>query len=158
MLIVRDAVPQDIDLIVELLEAKRLELETWAPKFWKKSPESATISSAFFKTLLEDPNVTILVAQNGAAIDGSMQYRPTFVPPVYVPGGTTWIVDDFVVGANDRERVGEAMLLELEARTIKEIVGQLIFPVPKKDDAASRFLEQKGLIPTTVWWTHPKPD
>lgn len=157
MLVVRDAEPQDIEQIVEMLELKRTELETWAPKFWKKSPDSAAISSAFFKTLLEDPNVTILVAQDGAAIAGCLQYRPTFVPPVYAPGGTTWMVDDFVVSANDWDRVGAAILAELEGRTIETADGQLIFPVPQKDDAASRFFAVKGLMPTTVWWTHSKP-
>mgnify|MGYP001799395727 CR=1 FL=1 len=158
MLIVRKARSEDINQIVELLETRRSELETWAPKFWKKSPKSAAISSAFFKTLLEDPNVTVLVAQDEAAIVGCLQYRPTFVPPVYEPGGTTWMVDDFVVSANDWDGVGKAMLSELEARTIDETDGQLIFPVPKKDDAASGFFETAGLMPTTVWWTHSKPD
>lgn len=158
MLIVRDAEQDDIDQIVALLELRRSELEIWAPKFWKKSLESAALSSAFFYSLLQDPNVTILIAQEEAAIVGCLQYRPTFVPPVYAPGGTTWMVDDFVVAANDWERIGKTILSELEARTIKETDGQLIFPVPKKDDAASRFFEKAGLIPTTVWWTHSKPE
>ena len=158
MLIVRDARSQDIGQIVELLESKRSELENWAPKFWKKSPDSATISSAFFRTLLEDPNVTVLVAQDENFIVGCLQYRPTFVPPVYAPGGTTWMVDDFVVSADDWDDIGAKMLAELEARTIEKIDGQLIFPVPKKDDPASQFFEKAGLMPTTVWWTHSKPD
>lgn len=150
---VREAGLEDIDAIVALIESRRQRLADWEPNFWRKAEASADMSKAFLPTLIDDPASTLLVAYEGTLLGGCLQFKPTFVPPVYDPGGTTWMIDDFVV-ANDRwDAFGVTLLLALKAKTIEQSPGQLIFPVPFKDDAAMDFFKQQGLSPTTMWWT-----
>lgn len=152
-MIIREAVAADIDAIVDLLETKRLELESWEPRFWKKASASADISKAFLRSLVDDPNTAILVADVEGKIVGCIQFKPTFVPPVYVPGGTTWMVDDFVVCDGKWEETGSALLKELRSRTVNKSDGQLVFPIPVKDTTANSFFVKNGLSATTTWWT-----
>lgn len=150
---VREAALADIDAIVVLIETRRQQLADWEPNFWRKADASAEMSKAFLPTLVEDPASTLLVAYEGALLEGCLQFKPTFVPPVYDPGGTTWMIDDFVVAGGRWDSVGIALLAALKARTTDQLPGQLIFPVPFKDDAAMDFFKQQGLSPTTMWWT-----
>lgn len=152
-MIIRAAVPDDLDAVVEILEWNRLRLESWEPNFWRKSSDSSAMSRAFLGSILEDPNSTLLIAEVGGAILGCLQFKPTFVPPVYSPHGTTWMVDDFVVPEGRWMDLGAALLDELRARTIEHQEGQLILPVPIKDSEASSFFEEYGLNQTTSWWT-----
>jgi hypothetical protein len=152
-MIVREAHASDLDDMIGLLEQKRLQLQNWEPRFWRKSEASADISKAFLGTLIDDATTTVLVAEIDRSIWGCLQFKPAFVPPVYEPGGTTWMVDDFVVSDGKWATVGLALLQSLRSRTIDLRDGQLIFPVPIKDTEASQFFETNGLSPTTTWWT-----
>ncbi|MEL7480096.1 MAG: N-acetyltransferase [Pseudomonadota bacterium] len=152
-MLVRDAITADVEGVVDLLENKRLELEAWEPRFWRKSSSSTDISKAFLSALIEDEHSTLLVAEVYGSIVGCLQFKPTFVPPVYDPSGTTWMVDDFVVSDGDWSGVGAALLKELRVRTIDKSDGQLVFPVPVKDTEARKFFEENGLNQTTTWWT-----
>lgn len=149
----RLAVSEDIPSIISLLEQKRAQLEAWEPRFWRRSENAAALSEAHFSALIGDPAASVLVYEASGAVTGCLQYRPSFVPPVYAPGGTTWMVDDFVVLEDDWARAGTALLQDLYARTIQSEPGQLVFPVPQKDAAANAFFVQNDLSPTTVWYT-----
>lgn len=152
-MIVRAAVTDDLVAVVEILERNRIRLEAWEPNFWRKSSNSSAMSRVFLGALIEDPNSTLLIAEVDGAIQGCLQFKPTFVPPVYSPHGTTWMIDDFVVPNGRWTDVGAALLKELRARTIDHQEGQLILAVPIKDSEASSFFQEHGLNQTTSWWT-----
>lgn len=152
-MVVRDATIADIDLIVELIELRRNQLANWEPRFWRKAEGSADMSLAFLPSLIEDPNVTLLIATDNTMLIGCLQFKPTFVPPVYAPGGTTWMVDDFVVADGQWDTAGSALLVALKGRTVEKEEGQLVFPVPYKDEACMDFFSRNGLSATTMWWT-----
>lgn len=149
----RLALSEDVPAIISLLEQKRAQLETWEPRFWRRSENAAALSQAHFNALISDPAASVLVFDVDGAIAGCLQYRPFFVPPVYAPGGTTWMVDDFVVLEDDWSHAGKALLQDLYARTIQCEPSQLVFPVPYKDEAANAFFVKNGLSQTTVWYT-----
>ncbi|MDJ0920875.1 MAG: hypothetical protein QNI84_07075 [Henriciella sp.] len=151
----REAVQADVDAIVELIESKRVQLAAWEPNFWRKAEGSADMSRAFLSGQIEASEVVLLVADDTKGLAGCLQAKPTFVPPVYSPTGTTWMVDDFVVTEGAWDTAGAALLQALKLRTIGQQAGQLIFPVPHKDVEAASFFETHGLSPTTVWWTLP---
>ena len=153
MIQVETATLDDIDAIVALIETRRQQLADWEPRFWRKAEASADMSKAFLPTLIDDPGSTLLVAYQGSDLVGCLQFKPTFVPPVYDPGGTTWMIDDFVVANDQWDAVGTALLSALRSKTTELSQGQLIFPVPYKDDAAMDFFQRQGLSPTTMWWT-----
>ena len=153
MIFVRPATLRDVDAIVDLIELKRVQLEQWEPRFWRKAEGSGDMSKAFIPKLIEDQKVTVLVAEEDSELVGVLQFKPTVVPPVYAPGGTSWMVDDWVVQAERWDDVGAALLAELKAGTVEQEEGQLILPVPYKDDAAADFFQSNGLSATTVWWT-----
>lgn len=152
-MIVRVAVTEDVEQVVRLLERKRQELQDWEPNFWRKSSSSAAMSQAFLGSIVDDPNCVLLIAEQDDSIVGCLHFKPTFVPPVYEPKGTTWMIDDFVVAKGRWLEVGTALLKELQDRTVESQEGQLIFPVPVKDEEAGRFFNANGLNPTTTWWT-----
>ena len=152
-MIVRVAEIEDLERVVSILERKRQQLQAWEPNFWRKSSSSAAMSQAFLGSVIDDPNSVLLLAEEDDCILGCLHFKPTFVPPVYEPKGTTWMVDDFVA-PNDRWMdVGAALLRELRARTVENQEGQLIFPVPVNDEEAGIFFKANGLNPTTTWWT-----
>ena len=150
---VRDAAETDIDAIVDLIEANRLRLQEWEPRFWKKSQSSAEMSRAFLATLLTDADVIFLVAAEQSQIFGCLHCKPSFVPPVYDPGGTTWMVDDFCVHDQSWDEAGQLLLDELKLRTLAKAEGQLILPSPHRDSRANEFILGAGLRPTTTWFT-----
>ena len=55
---------------------------------------------AFFTKLLVAPDIYFLVSTEGRQILGFLIARKFPAPPVYTPGGDTWLVDDFAVSAN----------------------------------------------------------
>jgi len=152
-MIVCMAVVENLEQVVSLLERKHQELHAWEPNFWRKSSNSAAMSQAFLGSIISDSNVVLLIAEQDDSVVGYLHFKPTFVPPVYHPKGTTWMVDHFVAPKSRRLDVGTALLKELQAKTVENQDGQLIFPVPVKDEEAGRFCEANGLNPTTTWWT-----
>ena len=152
-MIVRVAVTEDVEQVVRLLERKRQQLQDWEPNFWRKSSSSAAMSQAFLGSVINDANAVLLIAEENDGVVGCLHFKPTFVPPVYEPKGTTWMVDDFVVPRGRWLDVGTELLKELRTRTVENQDGQLIFPVPVKDEDAGSFFEANGLNPTTTWWT-----
>ena len=150
---VRSAIAADVSEIVSLLELKRKQLQTWAPRFWRRSENAAEMTTAHFNTLISDSSASVLICERDDVLLGCLQFRPSFVPPVYAPGGTTWMVDDFTVRDNDWSEAGEALLKALYAQTIHREPGQLVFPVPVKDEPAQAFFAERGLNPTTTWFT-----
>jgi len=149
----REATLSDVDAIVRLIEDRRVQLEKWEPNFWRKSAGSAEMSRSFLSQQVDVSETSLLVAISQEKVNACLLFKPTFVPPVYNPGGTTWMVDDFVVRDGDWDIAGEALLEALKSLTIVPHGGQLIFPVPYQDADASVFLEKHELSPTTVWWT-----
>ena len=94
---VRKAEATDIEAAVELVERSRRQFQKYQPTFWRKAAKSAAATETFFTKLLAEPDTVFLVAVEGGQQQGFLIARKFPNPPVFDPGGDTWLVDDFCV-------------------------------------------------------------
>src|SRR6185437_16240368 len=94
---IRRATASDIDAAVAIIETKRKQYQKFQPTFWRKAADSAAVSKTFFAKLLVTPDTYFLVSHEGPQILGFLIARKFPAPPVYTPGGDTWMIDDFAV-------------------------------------------------------------
>ena len=110
---VRRALEDDIPRMLDLADERRRLYEKYQPTFWRPSPNARSAQAAFFKTLISDTrNVVVLVCENAGVVRGFIVANLVEAPPVYAPGGKTWVIDDFAVTHNDWEQTGRALLGE----------------------------------------------
>ena len=92
---VRKAIASDIDTVVGFAERGRRQYQKYQPTFWRKAANSAETTKVFFTNLLAQDHTIFLVAVEGRQLLGFLIARKFPAPPVYAPGGETWLVDDF---------------------------------------------------------------
>lgn len=151
---IRHASATDLPAMVALIERRRVQYEKYEPVFWKKAVDSAEKTEPFFKSLLTNERATTLVAYDGENLVGFLIAINTPAPPVYEPGGTTILVDDFCVAdASLWPSVGRALLDRLE--TIGREAGwrQYVVVSGKADQEKSEFLASTRLSLASTWWT-----
>ena len=108
---VREAIRSDIDAAVAMVERHRRQYQKYQPTFWRKADKSEEATRAFFAKLLQEQDTFFLVAVEGAQLLGFLIARKFPAPPVYAPGGDTYLVDDFCVDEpNHWLTTGEALL------------------------------------------------
>ena len=116
---VRRATASDLEAVVAIVESQRRQYQKYQPTFWHKAADSAATTGTFFGTLLGEPQTCFLVATESGQILGVLIARPFQAPPVYAPGGDTYLIDDFaVVDPRHWLAVGEALLSRCPALTV----------------------------------------
>lgn len=154
---VRKAMAEDVDAMVALIEARRLEYQAYAPVFWNKAEKSAEMSRVYFTALASSSAHTVLVALVNQLVVGFMIAFQTPVPPVFKPGpGPTVLVDDFYLAAPELwPTVGHALFAELQRHAREAGWSQLVVVTAHKDLPKTAFLADQGLLLTSEWWTLP---
>ena len=95
---IRRATASDLDAVVAIVESQRRQYQKFQPIFWRKAANSAATTRAFFTKLLRRAAAPcFLVAVEGSQILGFLIARKFPAPPVYAPGGDTYLIDDFAV-------------------------------------------------------------
>ena len=108
---VRKATASDIEAIIGLAERSRRQYQKYQPTFWRKAPQSAETTKAFFTKLQAEQGTFFLVAVEGRQMLGFLIARKFAAPPVYAPGGDTYLIDDFCVAEPHHWlSIGEALL------------------------------------------------
>jgi GNAT superfamily N-acetyltransferase len=153
---VRKAEPTDIKAAVELVERSRRQYQKHQPIFWRKAANSAAATEAFFATLLTAPDTYFLVAVEGSRLQGFVVARKFAVPPVFDPGGDTWLIDDFCVAAPHLWlTVGEALLSHVSTLIHEHGGVQIVVVSAERDLAKAEMLRRSGLGIASNWWTKP---
>ena len=98
---IRTAEDRDLEEILNLANAKRLEYETYQPVFWRVAANAIAQQADYIASQIVDEKVIALVATSENKIVGLVIGRLVSAPPVYNPGGLTCSIDDFVVNEND---------------------------------------------------------
>lgn len=114
---IRAACEADLDAIVTLAEARRLQYETYQPTFWGKAQDSREKQLPFLAAQLQRENVIALVHETNGQIDGFLIATLVMAPPVYT-AGLTCSVDDYCVAAPDLWLTVGAALLDDHSYTI----------------------------------------
>ena len=153
---VRKAATTDIEAAVELVERSRRQFQKFQPTFWRKAAKSAATTEAFFTRLLSEPDTLFLVAVEGSQHQGFLIARKVANPPVFDPGGDTWLIDDFSVAEPHLWlSIGEA-LLSHATTLIHEYGGvQIVVVSADRDLAKTEMLRRADLTIASNWWTKP---
>ena len=113
----RAAVPADVERLVELSAQRRAQYRTYQPRFWQPAEDAQEKQTPFFRALVDDAAVAVLVATDAAGVvRGFAVARNVEAPPVYDPGGPTCLVDDFTVSADSEWPEVGGLLLEAVGR------------------------------------------
>ena len=153
---IRKATETDIEAAIGLAERTRRQYQKYQPTFWRKAANSAETTQAFFTTLLAEPHTFFLVAIEGKQVLGFLIARKFPAPPVYAPGGDSYLVDDFAVLEPRHWRgVGEALLSH--ASTLMHEAGavQIVVVCGDRDLAKTELLRRMDLTIASSWWTKP---
>jgi GNAT superfamily N-acetyltransferase len=153
---VRKAATTDIAAAVELVERSRRQLQKFQPTFWRKAAKSAAVSETFFTRLLTDADTLFLVAVEGSQHQGFLIARKFPSPPVYDPGGDTWLIDDFCVAEPHLWlSIGEALLSHATTLIHEHGGVQIVVVSADRDLAKTEMLRRSDLTIASNWWTKP---
>lgn len=161
MIRIRAARRNDLESLVSLTEARRVQLERWAPLFWRKADRSASAARAYLRWRLGPGRwallggADVLVAEGDGEVLGCLVMTPARVPPVYSPGPTR-IVDDLCVRSPDLwSTVGALLLSEARGRARARGARQLIVPAAAADVEQQTLLQHLDLRVASAWWSLP---
>ncbi len=151
---VRASVSSDVTAMVEMIEQRRRQYETFQPVFWRKADDSAQKSKFFFSALVANEAVTTLSAVEGAEVVGFLIALDTPAPPIVNPGGPTITVDDFCVASSARwPDVGTALIDRLRQIGRERQWRQMVVICGDADTAKKHFLQSVDLSIASTWWT-----
>lgn len=151
---IRTAILEDVAAMTKLVAEKRAMLETYEPVMWRVADSADQMTFAFFSHQVPEPNVIVLVAEEGRRILGFVNGVLQDAPPVYDPGGKAVMVDDFVVVAGEEGDAAALALLDAlmsEGRSRGAV--QMIVISAAKDARAAKWFEAKKLHVASLWWT-----
>lgn len=153
---IRRATASDLDAVVAIIEGQRRQYQKFQPTFWHKAPESAATTRAFFAGLVVEPDTYFLVSTEGRRILGFLIARKFLAPPVYAPGGDTWLIDDFAVSEPRHWLgIGEALLSHVSTLLHEHGAAQILAVCAERDLAKAEVLRRSDLTVASNWWTKP---
>jgi hypothetical protein len=153
---VRKAIASDIDAVVAIVEQNRRQQQKYQPTFWRKAGNSAETTTALFARLLAEDGTFFLVAVESRQLLGCLIARKFPTPPVYAPGGDTYLVDDFcVVEPHHWLTTGEALLSHVSTLVHEAGAAQIVVVGADRDLAKTEMLRRADLTIASNWWTKP---
>jgi GNAT superfamily N-acetyltransferase len=153
---VRKAIAADIEAAVGFAERSRRQYQKYQPTLWRKAAKSADASRAFFTKSLAEPDTYFLIATEGTLTLGFLIARKTPTPPVYAPGGDTWLIDDFhVAEPHHWLTVGEALLSHASTLVHEHGAAQIVVVCGDRDLPKAEMLRRLDLTIASNWWTKP---
>jgi hypothetical protein len=153
---IRRATASDIDAVVAIIETRRRQYQKLQPTFWRKAEDSAASTKTFFTKLIGEPDTYFLVSVEGRQILGFLIARKFVAPPVYAPGGDTWLIDDFAVSEPRYWlTIGEALLSHVSTLLHEHGAAQIVVVCAERDLAKAEVLRRSDLTIASSWWTKP---
>lgn len=153
---IRRATASDLDAVVAIREGQHRQYQKYQPTFWHKAADSAATTKAFFTKLLAEPQTYFLVSVEGGRVLGFLIARKFAAPPVYAPGGDTYLIDDFaVLEARHWLGIGEALLSHVSTLLHEHGAAQIVVACADRDLAKAEVLRRSDLSIASDWWTKP---
>jgi ribosomal protein S18 acetylase RimI-like enzyme len=153
---VRPAIASDIDAAVDLAERTRRQHQKYQPTFWRKAAKSAEVTRTSFTRLLAEQETFFLVATEGLQVLGFLVAHKFPTPPVFAPGGDTYLVDDFcVVEPHHWLTTGEALLSHATTLIHEAGAAQIVVVCGDRELAKAEMLRRSDLTIASNWWTKP---
>jgi len=153
---IRRATASDLDAVVAIIESQRKQYQKFQPTFWHKAADSAATSRTFFTKLVAEPQTYFLVATEGSQILGFLIARKFPTPPVFAPGGDTYLIDDFAMSEPRHWLgIGEALLSHVSTLLHEHGAAQIVATCADRDLAKAEVLRRSDLTIASNWWTKP---
>lgn len=153
---IRTAEDCDLEEILNLANAKRLEYEIYQPVFWRVAPDAIVQQTDYIASQIADEKVITLVATSESKVVGFVIGRLVPAPPVYNPGGLTCLIDDFVVDESySWETVGADLLHQVRNAALSRGAAQVVVVCAHLDEPKRKALEESSLTIASEWWVAP---
>lgn len=150
---VRPATEDDLEQLLGLAEQRRQQYRLYQPQFWRPAEDAVQQQRGFFRSLLDDDQAVVLLAELRSEFKGFVIARTLSAPPVYQPGGLTCLVDDFtVLDAADWSRVGPALLDGVRNWGAENGAVQLVVVTAHLDEPKRAALQEAQLTLASEWW------
>ncbi|MBN8827964.1 MAG: GNAT family N-acetyltransferase [Sphingobacteriia bacterium] len=152
---VRSSIKSDVESLVKLSRAKRLDYEKVQPIFWRYAGESGDkAQKEWFADLLEMQDYLIFTAESkDKEIIGFIIGRLMSAPEVYNPGGLTLMIDDFCVKSETLwKTVGRALLEKIKTEAKFKAAVQIVVVCGAHDESKRRFLISQKLNIASEWF------
>lgn len=150
---IREATAGDLEAVLALAAARRVQYETFQPVFWKPAADAEVRQRPYLAELIDDDSVITLVAVLAQALVGFVVARLAPAPPVYDPGGLTCMVDDFTVASSDDwPTLGVDLLNAVRHAVSGRGAAQLVVVTAQLDEAKRAALAASGLGVASEWW------
>ena len=142
--------------MLDLAERRREQYQEHAPIFQKPAPKARDAQRSYFHQLVQDSKFISLVHEDGQHVDGFIIASLMPAPPVYDPGGSTCLVDDFMV-EHPRlwSTVGKGLLKEACQQAQKHGAVQVVVVCDPFDQSKRELLLSQGLFVASEWFTRP---
>lgn len=154
-ILIRPSEISDIDDMILLSKAKRLNYEKAQPQFWRYAGKQGdNAQRKWFKELLESKEYLLLTAQNHnkemiAFVIGKL----ITAPEVYDPKGLTLMIDDFCVKSENLwEYVGEKLIKEIKDHAKMKGATQIVVVCGDHDKLKCKFLKKQNLSIASNWF------
>ncbi len=152
---VRPADTGDLPEMVALITEERKDLAARRPVYWRPSDTAQEMTNAFFDHLLGQASTRAFVATEGDQLLGFVIATDT-APPVFAPGGPSYLVDDWVVLPRpDRLAILEALFEAVEEAALAAGAAQVVCVAVLHDADKHEILARKGLDNVCTWATKP---
>jgi len=152
---VRKAQSGDIESMAHIAELRRLHYQELEPVFWKKAENSEQIGKAFFRQLIEDSTTHMFVIDGEDGVTGFLIAKEARNPPVYNPGGSSYVIDDFALADPVTWSVqGKALLEHIQQYAKDNNWRQLVIVCGDQDNYKKAMLEEAGLRIASNWYTY----
>lgn len=151
----RVATQDDVDVIADLIQEKRLQYEHYQPIFWRVAPSARDNHRGFLaKVLANERTIAWIWEETPGTVEGFIIANIIAAPPVYEPGGPTCMVDDYWVRGGERwETIGQAVLDAVCVRARSEFGAAQVLVVCGHQDTAKRtMLRDQGLEIASEWY------
>lgn len=151
--IVRKATQEDVPAMVELAEQRRLQYQTYQPRFWRKAADAREKHAPFLSKLVQDERVVTLVSESNGSVNGFLIATLVPAPPVYDTGGMTCSIDDFwVENGHGWEQRGKALLDEAIREMKTQGAVQTVVVCAHLDAAKRAMLAEEGFTIASEWY------
>lgn len=149
---IRVASMDDVERLLDLASERRLRYALYHPLFHRPAQQARELQRPFFERLLADPDFIALVSEEVGHVDGFLIGHAVTPPPVYDPGGLTYVVDDFVVEDPRKWPAAGRDLLEGIGERAKAMGAVQVIVVTAPQDVAKTSVVKEGGFETVAEW------
>ncbi|AIE87693.1 hypothetical protein [Fimbriimonas ginsengisoli] len=149
----RAAEVADLPQMVQLSHEYRLQLSTFQPTMWRMSEDGDRIQIDYFGHLLQQGNVAAVVAMKSDRVAAFAIGSLVPAPPVYAPGGLTFLIDDFAIAENESwDTLGQQVLSEMILLATARGAVQAVVICPNLLEDKRLALSSSGFTVASEWW------